>query len=648
MCGIIGTYGQAVGDEAVLRAAISRLSHRGPDGSGVWRDPTCGIALGHTRLSILDLSPAGNQPMVSACGRYVMVFNGEIYNHLALRERLGDQAPVWRGHSDTETLLACFSAWGVDETLKATVGMFAIALWDRQTRRLILTRDRLGEKPLYYGYVRGEFVFGSELKALTGLPGFSGDVDRGVLALMVRHCYIPAPYCIFKGFWKLVPGTTVELSVEAISRREVPTPKPYWSAIEVAMAGLANPLAFESDGEAATALEAELSRAVGGQMLADVPLGAFLSGGVDSSLVVALMQAQSSRPVKTFSLGFREGGYDEAHYAGAVARHLGTDHTEFYVSADDARAVIPALPKIYDEPFSDSSQIPTSLVAALARQQVTVALSGDGGDELFGGYNRYFIAAPIWRTIERIPKTVRRALTRSILALPSHTWDKLYRLITPLIPKRRRWQAPGYKLHKGAWLLNSEHDMALYRGLVTHWEPAEIVLGGSEPTTILTGPQLASPTLSERMMLLDVLTYLPDDILAKVDRAAMAVSLETRVPLIDHRVFAFAWRLPLHYKVRDGQGKWLLRQLLYKHVPPNLVDRPKMGFGVPIGAWLRGPLREWAENLLDEDRLRREGYFHPSPIRQRWKEHLSGRRNWQAHLWDVLMFQQWLEHMRAN
>jgi asparagine synthase (glutamine-hydrolysing) len=661
MCGIVGTWGQTSGTDEALGRAVRRLAHRGPDDAGLWTDMNGGVALGHSRLSILDLSAAGHQPMLSACGRYVIVFNGEIYNHLKLRAVLenagllsispparGERDLIWRGHSDTETLLACVAAWGIERTLKATVGMFAFALWDRQERKLVLARDRLGEKPLYYGYLGRTFAFASELKALRELPGFAAEIDRGAVALLMRYNYIPAPHCIYHGLAKLPPGTWLEMTADSARQRRMPQPRVYWSAVEAALDGASNQFAFESDAQATAALETELSRAVAGQMMADVPLGAFLSGGVDSSTVVALMQAQSSRRVKTFSIGFREADYNEAIHAAAVARHLGTEHTELYVSSQDALAVIPKLPAIYDEPFSDSSQIPTYLIAQLARGHVTVALSGDGGDELFGGYLRYFLAARLWEKIGRMPQTLRRFVARAILGLPPQAWDKFYRLLAPLIPKAGRWATPGDKLHKGAALLSASDSMVLYRGLVSHWDPAGVVLGTDEPLAHLAHPPMALPSLTERMMLLDAMTYLPDDILVKVDRAAMAVSLETRVPLIDHRVFEFAWRLPLHYKVRDGAGKWLLRQVLYKHVPPELVDRPKMGFGVPIDSWLRGPLREWAEDLLGEERLRREGYFQPGPIRRKWSEHLSGRRNWQYHLWDVLMFQAWHDNWMGS
>ncbi len=661
MCGIVGIWNQTADAKVSLDAAVDRLNHRGPDDSGVWFDETAGIGLGSTRLSILDLSDAGHQPMTSVCERYVIVFNGEIYNHMELRARLensafdssrlssrGQGVAVWRGHSDTETLLAHVAAWGVEKTLKATVGMFALALWDRQEKKLVLARDRLGEKPLYYGYVNGTFCFASELKALRTIPGFEGHINRGALALLMRHNYVPAPHSIFLGISKLPAGTWLELPAALACKRDLPQPHMYWSARKAALNGVASPLAFESDAEAVSALETELSRSVLGQMLADVPLGAFLSGGIDSSTVVALMQVQSSRPIKTFSVGFREGGYDEAQFASAVARHLGTEHTELYISPKDALGVIPKLPIIYDEPFSDSSQIPTFLIAQLARQRVTVSLSGDGGDELFGGYTRYFLAARLWRKIDRMPRAMRRAAARLILTVSPSAWDHLYQLAAPFIPRHRRWPALGDKLHKGAALLHRGSGMALYRGLVSHWDPAEIVLNTAEPSTLLTDDGLSVLSLTEKMMLLDAVTYLPDDILVKVDRAAMAVSLETRVPLLDHRIFEFAWRLPLRYRVRDGIGKWLLRQVLYKHVPYALIDRPKMGFGVPIDSWLRGPLRGWAEELLSESRLKREGFFDSTPIRKKWREHLAGARNWQYHLWDVLMFQAWLEQQQTR
>ena len=641
MCGIIGIWSGDSDLSNAVENACYTLHHRGPDNYGVWRDVSAGVVFGHTRLSILDLSPAGHQPMVSACGRYVMVFNGEIYNHNALRSMLDLQC--WRGHSDTETLLACFAVRGVEKTLKAIVGMFALALWDKEDRKLILARDRLGEKPLYYGYMGGAFAFASELKALRRLPGFSAEIDRDTLALYMRHNVVPTPYCIYKGLAKLPAGTWIELCGAAFKRRQMPEPQVYWSAISVAMAGVKSPHVFDSDEQAIDSLEAFLRQAVAGQMIADVPIGAFLSGGIDSSTVVALMQVQSAQAVKTFSIGFREGDYDEAQQAKAIAKHLGTEHAELYVSPEDALAVIPNLPSIYDEPFADSSQIPTYLMATLAKKYVTVALSGDGGDELFGGYDRYFLADMLWRVFSPVPTGLRRLAKVAIQTVPLKMYNSLSSIFSPYVRHKNNLLL-GDKLHKGAELLDSRDGPELYRRLVDHWVPEAVVLGGVAPMTVLdhSWPMLPSPT--EQMMALDAATYLPDDILVKVDRAVMAVSLETRVPLLDHRVYEFAWHLPLQYKVRDDVGKWILRQVLYKYVPKKLVDRPKSGFGIPIDSWLRGPLRDWVEALIDEARLQQEGFFNPAPIRQKWAEHLAGKRNWAYHLWDVLMFQAWKEY----
>jgi len=519
--------------------------------------------------------------------------------------------------------------------------MFAFAVWDRQTSTLTLGRDRLGEKPLYYGWQSDVFLFGSELKALKAHPAFENNINRGALCLYTRHNYIPAPYSIYEGIAKLRPGSLLTVSLQ---QRE-PKVWAYWSGAQVAEFGVAN--AFVGSAEQAVdALELLLKDAVRQQMMADVPLGAFLSGGVDSSTVVALMQAQSSKPVKTFTIGFNEEGYNEAVHAKAVAKHLGTNHTELYVTAEQARAVIPRLPTLYDEPFSDSSQIPTFLVSQLARQHVTVSLSGDAGDELFCGYNRYQMTANLWRKLAAVPLPLRKMAARGITSISPQSWNRLAGALAGLILRSARFANVGDKLHKGAGVLASQSADALYLGLVSHWhDPAAVVIGGHEPPTLLTGnvPALEGLDDVQRMMALDMLTYLPDDILAKVDRAAMGVSLETRVPFLDHRVVEFAWSLPQSMKLRDGQTKWALRQVLYRHVPQALIERPKMGFGVPIDSWLRGPLREWAEDLLSETRLKRDGFFHPAPIRQKWAEHLSGQRNWQYHLWDVLMFQAWLE-----
>lgn len=664
MCGLAGVLGFVAADQQelsnTLQQMITPLHHRGPDDQGTWFDVDADVGLAHARLSILDLSPAGHQPMVSASGRYVIAFNGEIYNHLDLRGKVQGARDLfpssssigeginaeWRGHSDTETLLAGIEAWGLEATLKKSIGMFAIALWDRQTQTLTLARDRLGEKPLYFGWQGGGnervFLFGSELKALKAHPAFSADIDRGALCLLLRHNYIPAPYSIYQGIAKLKPGCLLSVSLAQ------PDPKiwKYWDAVEVARAGVAQPFIGTPD-QAVDALEVLLKDAVRQQMMADVPLGAFLSGGIDSSTVVALMQSQSARPVKTFTIGFNEEGYNEAVHAKAVAKHLGTEHTELYVSPQQAMNIIPCLSSLYCEPFADSSQIPTFLVSQLAKQHVTVSLSGDAGDELFCGYNRYDLTSRLWKKISLIPAPLRKLAASGITAVSPGFWDK----VGSFIPSTNRYAALGDKLHKGAGVLTSPTVDDLYLGMVSHIsDPASLVIGGYEPPTHLIGqrPDLNGLSDVERMMVLDTISYLPDDILVKVDRAGMGVSLEGRVPFLDHRIVEFAWSLPLQYKLHDGHTKWPLRQVLYRHVQKELIDRPKMGFGVPLHQWLRGPLREWAENLLSEERLQREGYFHPEPIRQMWAEHLSGRRNWMARLWNVLMFQAWLENERNS
>lgn len=651
MCGFAGfaagNWSDPLEPSSLATKMGRRISHRGPDHSAVWVDGECRVALAHARLAILDLSPAGNQPMHSPSGRYVMVYNGEIYNHEEVRAKLENlgRAPRWRGHSDTETLLAAIEAWGLKKTLQCSIGMFALALWDRSDRALYLARDRLGEKPLYYGWQgRGSaaaFLFGSELKALAIHPAFRGEIDRDALAVYMRHAYIPAPHSIYRGITKLEPGTIVRLSAES----DKLTKDTYWSTLETAGAAVANKL-IASDEEAVDQLEQLLLSAVGQQMVADVPLGAFLSGGVDSSTIVALMQAQSSRPIKSFSIGFHEEEYDEAQHARAVARHLGTEHTELYVSPAQAMSVIPRLPQIYDEPFADPSQIPTFLVAQLARHHVKVSLSGDAGDELFGGYNRYAFCQTMWRRISRIPGPLRAVAARGLTAISPATWNRIARAADPILPAAAKVRLPGDKIHKGASVLSSHSAANLYRGLVSLWsDPQSMIIEGREPNTLLTGHAAQMPGFSdvERMMALDAITYLPDDILVKVDRAAMAVSLETRVPLLDHRVVEFAWRLPLDLKLRNGQTKWILRQVLHRHVPRELIDRPKMGFGIPIGDWLRGPMKGWAEALLDPARLRREGFFRPEPIERMWQAHLGGSVNEQYRLWAILMFQAWLE-----
>ena len=652
MCGFAGFLGGAAcldagGAEALLRHMANTIIHRGPDDAGYWCDIEWRIGLGFRRLSIVDISPAGHQPMQSSSGRYVITFNGEIYNHQSLMQDLeaAAQAPGWCGHSDTETLLAGLDAWGIQGTVERAIGMFAFAVWDRQTHALTLARDRIGEKPLYYGWQGNAFLFGSELKALRAHPDFQGQIDRGALCLLMRHNCIPAPYSIYQGISKLQPGCLLTVSLQ---QRE-PKVWTYWSGAQVAERGVANTFAGSSD-QAVDELEILLKDAVGMQMMADVPLGAFLSGGVDSSTVVALMQAQSPRPVKTFSIGFREADYNEAEYAKAVALHLGTDHTELYVTPEDAMEVIPRLSGLYDEPFADSSQIPTFLVSQLARQHVTVCLSGDAGDELFCGYHRYWRTAMLWLLLSGVPMPLRKLVQQISTNVSPQTLNRMAGAMGSLLPRSARMMNVGEELHNVASVLTSNSANALYLAFVSQWrDPASFVLRGHEPPTLLMGnvPALHGLDDMQRMMTLDLLTYLSDDILAKLDRAAMGVSLETRVPFLDHRVAAFAWRLPISMKRRNGQGKWALRQVLYKYVPKNLIERPKKGFSIPVDSWLRGPLREWAEDLLDERRLQEEGYFNPAPIRRKWEEHVTGQRNWQHHLWNVLMFQAWLERERA-
>lgn len=639
MCGITGFWASAVAEPTIAERMACRIAARGPDDAGVWTDAASGLTLAHRRLAILDLSPAGHQPMVSPCGRYVLAYNGEIYNHLDLRAdlKVEEGAFGWRGHSDTETLLAALRHWGIQGALERVNGMFAFALWDASERSLYLARDRMGEKPLYYGHAGDTFLFGSELKALTAHPDWRGEVDRDALTLYLRHNYVPAPWSIYRGIVKLPSAHFVVVRDHG---RAVGEPICYWDLGRAAERGV---VAAAGEPQAlGDELDILLRDAIKRRMAADVPLGAFLSGGYDSTTVAALMQAQSDRPVKTFSIGFFEDAYNEAQHAKAVAAHLGTEHTELYVTPEEAMAVIPALPAIYDEPFADSSQIPTYLVSRLARQHVTVSLSGDGGDELFCGYNRYALGYRVWSKLRLLPAPLRRIVARGLCYAPVHALERLQHLL----PERLRVSYLPDRLPKLAQVLHHREGGAFYQELVSHWkQPDHVVLGATEPATILVQPEQLPdfPDLRNRMMLLDMLTYLPDDILTKVDRASMAVSLEARVPLLDHRLVEFAWRVPMHYKYRDGQGKWLLRQVLYRYVPRELMERPKMGFGVPIEHWLRGPLRDWAEALLDEKRLREEGFFDPAPIRKMWDEHVSGGRRWHYYLWDVLMFQAWRE-----
>ncbi len=637
--------------EGLIESMTRVLTHRGPDSVGSWVDTENGVALGHRRLSILDLAESGNQPMISASGRFVIAYNGEIYNHQRLRAEI-DRAGhylLWRGNSDTETLLAAVECWGLEGALGRLIGMFAFALWDKQTRSLVLARDRFGEKPLYYGWSGGSFIFGSELKVFRAVPGFSSALSRQALCRYLKYMCVPAPFSIYSDVFKIEPGCFLEVTDKPpVASQSVPLrPGQSYGAIKIhrwwSLSSSISSRAsykFDSDVKATRQLESQLSESVRFQTLADVPIGAFLSGGVDSSTIVALMQSQSTRPVKTFTIGFDETGFDESPHALAVARYLGTDHHEMRISAQMARDVIPSLPWMYDEPFADSSQIPTHLVCKAARQHVTVALSGDGGDELFGGYNRYFWGPKVWDRVAWIPFPLRKALGSTIKSIPMSGWDALSGLagVSRL----------GDKAHKLASRLRSVRDMDdLYWTLVTEWQdPASVVRGVEDLPPSPWASNHALPVgldSVERMMFRDTMTYLPDDILCKVDRAAMACSLETRVPFLDHRVVELAWRLPMNMKIRGNTSKWALRQVLYKYVPKELIERPKAGFAIPIGQWLRGPLRDWAEDLLSESRLNAEGYFYAKPIRQAWAEHLTGRRDNTSKIWSILMFQAWLQ-----
>jgi asparagine synthase (glutamine-hydrolysing) len=654
MCGIAGLLSPdcRLGETALSNIAqqmADTLRHRGPDSSGVWSDPDAGVAFGHRRLSIIDLSREGHQPMTSGSGRFVITYNGEIYNFRELTRELEAKGHQFRGHSDTEVLLAAVDAWGLNGALPKLAGMFAFALWDRKSRILYLVRDRLGKKPLYFGWAGRDLIFASELKAFYEHPDFAPDVDRGALTLLLRHGCVPSPYSIYRGILKLPPGNQLSFpwTDPTIARESDlrPRMRPYWSLAEAARRGVEGP--FGHGPEAAVdALDDLLSQVVAERMISDVPLGALLSGGIDSSTVVALMQKQSSRPIKTFSIGFHESGYNEASAAKHVASYLGTDHTELYVTPEQAQAVIPRLPEIYDEPFADRSQIATFLVAQLARRDVTVAMSGDGGDEVFGGYNRHFYGPWLWKRIKPWPKELRRGAAAALIAVSPRAWDAAARQALRVLPRSGRQPTPGYHIHKLADLLTSDGCDSIYRRLTSYWhDPASLVVDGHEPPTILTEPGRTplGADFSSEMMYLDAATYLPDDILVKVDRASMAVSLEVRAPLLDHRVVEFAWRLPTSMKVSGREGKRVLRHLLERYVPRALVDRPKQGFDVPLGAWLRGPLRDWAEAMLEPQRLLREEYLRPEPIQTAWTEHLNGMRDRAWALWPVLMFQTWRE-----
>ncbi|WP_307349936.1 asparagine synthase (glutamine-hydrolyzing) [Caulobacter ginsengisoli] len=655
MCGIAGLYSASqprLASQAAAGRMCDVLTHRGPDSQGIWADSAAGLVFGQRRLAVIDTSEAGLQPMQSASGRFVINYNGEIYNYLDVRAELEASGPVpnWRGHSDTETMLEAIDRWGLADTLARIEGQFAIALWDRQARRLYLARDRFGEKPLYYGWAGKALVFGSELKALRTVPGCPGEIDREALASFVRYGFVPHPRSIWRGISKLPPGTWTSFGPDD-PPGSAPRIVTYWDAGEAASQAMADPWRG-SESDAVEALDALLARTVKSRMIADVPLGAMLSGGVDSSTVVAMMQAhgQAAGPVKTFTLGFDEAGYDEAAAAKAVAAHLGTDHTELYVTAADALAVAPRLPSLYDEPFADASQIPTFLVSGLARSQVTVALSGDAGDEIFGGYNRYFHGAEVWKRAGGVPRSLRAGAAAALQAVSPDGWNRAAGALSAVLPAELSGGRAGEKIHKLAGVLSAADQDAYHQGLLSLWDDPGQVLVDRAQGLSLPGDHpvpAAMTSFAERAMYLDTRYYLPDDILAKVDRAAMGVSLEARAPFLDRDVFAFAWSLPMSMKIGGGRGKQVLRKVLDRYVPRALIDRPKQGFALPIGRWLRGELKDWGEALLAPSRLKDQGLFDPAAARRCWDEHQSGRRNWDTRLWVLLMAQAWLDEQRG-
>jgi asparagine synthase (glutamine-hydrolysing) len=648
MCGIAGFLTCNFNSNSLddVQRMSDKLIHRGPDSSGSWSDPTAGVYLAHRRLSIVDISPTGHQPMFSQSGRYVFIFNGEVYNHVDLRKQLAAVSVdiKWKGSSDTETLLACFDQWGIENTLKKIVGMFAFAVWDKKLRTLTLARDRMGEKPLYFGWQGNTFIFGSELKALRSHSAFSSEIDRNALALFMRHGYIPTPYSIYQGISKLLPGSLVQVSLE----KPEPCISTYWSLVDVAKIGVSHPFT-DSKIEAVARLDELVRASIKHQMIADVPLGAFLSGGIDSSLVVAIMQTLSPQPVKTFTIGFHEAAFDEAQHAKSVASHLGTNHTELYVTSQDAQSVIPKLPHLYDEPFADSSQIPTFLVAQMAREHVTVALSGDAGDELFGGYSRYHFADNVWHKLSWLPMPIRTIFARLLQSVSPRQLNTILPHIFKVIGQEKATKNFGATLKKGAEFLTLKNSDDFYHLAVSSWkDPTNLVLKSTEYETVLTGSGFNEMNLNfmQSMMGKDMLSYLPDDILVKVDRAAMGASLETRVPFLDHRIVEFSWSLPIEFNVSQRHGKLLLRDMLANYLPRQLFERPKQGFGVPIEQWLRLPLRTWAEDLINESTVINQGFLDSKILQKKWAEHTSGQFNWQSQLWSVLMFQAWLEEQK--
>mgnify|MGYP001345641291 CR=1 FL=1 len=647
MCGIAGFISPNLSENSLketITLMISKLEHRGPDDKGIWFDYSSGIALAHSRLSIVDLSKAGHQPMISSCERYLIVFNGEIYNHKLLRKKLPDWI-IWKGNSDTETLINGISHWGLEKTLSKTVGMFAFAVWDREQKKLTLARDRFGEKPLYFGFRGKTLIFSSELKSIEAFPDTSPNIDMNSLEMYLRYGYIPAPLSIYKGIHKLIPGNYLEFSMKDFYAGLIPSSKKYWSLESIIKKKQAYPF-LGSNKDAIDHLESLLRETISGQLLGDVPVGAFLSGGIDSSTVVSIMQSQSRNALNTFTVGFEEVEFDESKSAKIISSLIGTNHSELIVSPNDAMRIIPDLAEIYDEPFSDVSQIPTYLISKFAANRLKVCLSGDGGDELFCGYSRHIVGPRIWRILNKIPYSLRKAIAYFIHQISPTTWDNFYYLFEVFLPNHLRINLPGLKIYKISDLINSETLYEVYLSLLSSWSSPQNILLNYDSSLNNSSFEFCNLNLHDshhQMMYFDSKNYLPNDILVKLDRAAMASSLETRLPFLDHRIIEFAWSTPLEMKLKNSRSKWLLREVLKKYLPENLIDKPKRGFTVPIGDWLRGPLKYWANELLDEKNISSQKYFSYNSIKTKWDEHISGKHDWSKQLWTILMFQSWLQ-----
>ena len=643
MCGFVGLFGFNELSIEILKKMGSSMNHRGPDDNDIFIDHSKKIAFAHQRLSILDLSKAGHQPMKSRSGRYIIVFNGEFYNHLDIRKYIEtkfiNQNIKWKGYSDTETLIECIDLLGVDETLQKVEGMFSFALFDNSNGILTLARDRMGEKPLYYGYNNGLFYFGSELKSFKSNPNFKPKIDQNSLSCLIKYNFIPAPLSIYENIFKLSPGKTISLNLNSNELIE----KSYWNIYEKINLEQKN----ISDSDYINNLNNLLKKTVAKQMISDVPIGSFLSGGIDSSTITALMQENSIKKIQSFTIGFDDFDYNEAIHAKKIANSIGTDHNELYLSSKDAINVIPNLSSVYDEPFADSSQIPTYLVSKMAKNKITVALTGDGGDELFGGYNRYVLGKRMWAKISHFPYEIRKIFSKLISSVSPESYNLFFNNFFKLLPITSTYNNLGDKLHKGSRVMLAKNSEELYEYFISHWMDVNEVVRNYDNrslTNISFNKEIDSNDLIFKMMLTDLTTYLPDDILCKVDRASMANSLETRLPMLDHNVVELALQIPMNLKLKNKVGKWILREILYKYVPKDLVERPKMGFGIPLASWLRGPLKDWAGDLLSQNAIKNQNYLEYGPIEQCWKEHLSGKHNWSTSLWSILMFQEWLSN----